>query len=134
MHMKIVAKALITDREGNTLVLVRSKTHPHFPLEADLPGGEVEASEAPQDAVAREIQEETGLLIVPTGHQLVTEQISPSGSLHQLYAATIEAIKPTVTLSWEHVSYEWVPHVDLLTKLHTQDNYMNIVTKHLAGH
>ena len=49
--------------EGLYLVLYRSNTHPLFPGHIDFPGGEVEPEEIPEVAVAREIQEETGLLV-----------------------------------------------------------------------
>ena len=60
---KIVAKTLVRNSEGLYLVLYRSNTHPLFPEHIDFPGGEVEPEEIPEAAVAREIQEETGLLV-----------------------------------------------------------------------
>ncbi|NDC22389.1 NUDIX hydrolase, partial [bacterium] len=63
---KVVAKTLIKDANGLILVLHRSKTHPKFAEHFDLPGGEVEKNEKWPEAAAREVLEETGIIIDST--------------------------------------------------------------------
>ncbi|HEV8441500.1 MAG TPA: NUDIX domain-containing protein [Methylomirabilota bacterium] len=60
---RVGAAALITDDEGRVL-LVR---HTYGRKNWELPGGAVEQGESPMDGAVREIQEETGLSVTPTG-------------------------------------------------------------------
>jgi mutator protein MutT len=69
--MKVVAKILLYNSHGRILVLRRGETHPHFPGHLDLPGGEVEAGEQVDQAVVREVREETGLHILLCPKKLV---------------------------------------------------------------
>src|SRR5437016_6296777 len=57
--MKLVVAALIV-REGKVLICQRTKHQP-LPLKWEFPGGKVEAGEAPQAALVRELEEELGI-------------------------------------------------------------------------
>jgi 8-oxo-dGTP diphosphatase len=61
MSIKNLAKAVILNREGQVLLLRRSKTDTRCPGEWGFPGGNVEADENFTDGVIREIHEEAGL-------------------------------------------------------------------------
>jgi 8-oxo-dGTP diphosphatase len=65
------AKIILRDESGKILVLRRGKTHPKYPLFLDLPGGEVEPGEVIEQALSREIKEETGLSVGPSAMQLL---------------------------------------------------------------
>lgn len=52
--------AIIRNQDGNILVLCRSDTQ-----EWSLPAGAVDPGETPSEAIAREVLEETGLLVNP---------------------------------------------------------------------
>lgn len=110
--MKVVAKALVIDGTGNVLVIYRGLTHPHFPGHSDLPGGEVEENEAWNVAVAREIAEETGMVVQAMQLEQIFE-IKHHDVIHVLYRANIDAKKPEIILSWEHSDYQWLPLDDL---------------------
>ncbi len=45
-----------------------------------MPGGRVEPGESPTQAVVREVLEETGLVVVPTGLAGVVERPAPGGT------------------------------------------------------
>ncbi len=126
-----VAKALVSDAEGNTLVLCRSDTHPSYAHEADLPGGLIEPSESPAAAVIREIMEECGLAVDENKVKLLYTRVTPSGRQDSLYAVTVKGTKPDITISWEHKSYEWVERSKLLVSLQTKDDYMIVVFEYL---
>ena len=130
--MSTVAKILLYDKVGNVLIMSRSDTHPKYPLEADLPGGEVEDGEAIDDAVCREVAEEAGLHIEPASVQLVHDRITPEGRRDTLFATTLDSEKPNVTISWEHSAYEWIAADDALDHLDTTDDYMLVVREYLA--
>ena len=110
----------------------RSDTHPNYPLEADLPGGEVEDGEAIDDAVCREVAEEVGLRIEASMARLVHERMTPEGRRDTLFIATLASEKPNVTISWEHSAYEWIAADDALDHLDTTDDYMLVVRVYLA--
>jgi 8-oxo-dGTP diphosphatase len=52
--------AAIIEREGKVLVGQRTPTQSH-PLQWEFPGGKVEAGEAPEQALARELEEELAI-------------------------------------------------------------------------
>lgn len=110
--VKVVAKALVRNSEGLYLVLYRSNTHPLFPGHIDFPGGEVEPEEIPKAAVAREIQEETGLLVDPNKlKKLFTKQYRQT--THMLFEAKLAEPDAKIALSWEHESYRWITPEEL---------------------
>lgn len=131
--VKIVAKALIENPDGKLLLLRRGSTHPNFPGHLDLPGGEVEANEALQDAVAREISEEVGLKISPDFLENVLSVERPD-VVHVLFRTSIPISSPTIQLSWEHQSYEWLSVDDIVTIGidDDMDNYYKDVFAYLA--
>ncbi|MCU7826596.1 NUDIX domain-containing protein [Kitasatospora sp. DSM 101779] len=70
------ATALVTDTAGRVLVL-----HPGYKDHLELPGGMVEAHEAPGPAAARELMEELAL-DVPVGRLLVVDTAPASATRH----------------------------------------------------
>jgi 8-oxo-dGTP diphosphatase len=134
MENKIVAKILIFDAQNSILLLKRSGTHPRFPHDFDLPGGEVEEGEEPVDAVAREIEEETGMIVSPHNIQFARRLDSTDGKQHELYTTRIDADMPAVNLSWEHESYEWTTRSAILSERPAKDTYMDIAKSYLEKH
>src|SRR5262249_47496033 len=53
--------AFVIERDGAILMLRRSQTKDHAPGEREFGSGRVEYGEHPEDAVYREVREETGL-------------------------------------------------------------------------
>ena len=131
---KIVAKALVRNSEGLYLVLYRSNTHPLFPEHIDFPGGEVEPEEIPEVAVAREIQEETGLSVNPNKlKKLFAKQYRQT--THMLFEAKLAEPDAKVFLSWEHKGYQWITPEELksLSKFPGADPYYMDVVDYAAG-
>ncbi len=131
---KIVAKALVRSSEGLCLVLHRGNTHPRFPGHIDFPGGEVESEETPEAAVAREIQEETGLSVNPNKlKKLFTKQYQQA--THVLFEAKLTEPDAKVALSWEHKSYRWITPEELksLPKFSDADPYYTDAVDYLSS-
>ena len=71
---RVAIKALIFDAEQRLVVVINENGL------AELPGGGWEAGESVQDCIAREVQEETGGVVVQVGSiQLVTRGTSKYG-------------------------------------------------------
>ena len=131
---KIVAKALVRNSEGLYLVLYRSNTHPLYPGHTDFPGGEVEPEETPEAAVAREIQEETGLSVNPNKlKKLFTKQYRQT--THILFEAKLAEPEAKAALSWEHKGYRWITPEELkrLPKFPGADPYYTDAVDYLSN-
>jgi len=70
---RTAAGALIRDHSGRILFVV-----PNYKPWLDIPGGIVDEGESPQAACAREVREETGL-VLPVGALLVVDWVPPHG-------------------------------------------------------
>ena len=100
-----VVRALV-ESEGRAL-LVRRAAWDSLPGRWELPGGKVDRGEPLLEALAREVEEETGLMLA--GARLVStrEMLSPRNRTvrEHVYAATAVG---DVTLSHEHDKAVWV--------------------------
>ena len=119
--------------EGLYLVLYRGNTHPRFPGHIDFPGGEVESEETPEAAVAREIQEETGLSVDSEKlKKLFAKQYGQT--THMLFEAEFAKLDAKVALSWERESYRWITPEELkrLPRFPGADPYYMDVVDYVA--
>jgi 8-oxo-dGTP diphosphatase len=112
--MKIVAKALLYNNRGEILILKRGGTHPNFPHHIDFPGGEVESGEEEAAAVAREIDEETGLTVPTSSLQCVLTKQIDDETKHLVYIGSIMNTDPKIVLSWEHEAFKWLSPEELV--------------------
>ncbi|MEO6109850.1 MAG: NUDIX domain-containing protein [Candidatus Saccharimonadales bacterium] len=107
------SKALLIDADDNVLVLWRSESHPRYAHYPDLAGGMIEDDESHKKGVAREILEETKVVI--SSKDLVLADMY-THSYHMvfvkmersLYAVRLKT-RPEISISWEHDRYDWVP-------------------------
>jgi len=130
-----LSKTLLHTPTGLILVLYRSATHPHYAGHPDLPGGEAGPSEDPQLAAARELQEETGIVIPPAEFQLVKQQSETENLVYLLYQATINSAAPLITLSWEHSRYDWLTPAQIIIQPPpvNSDTYYEMVLSYLQN-
>lgn len=129
--MKHAAKALIRDGQGRILVLYRSETHPRLAHDIDLPGGEIERDESPESGLAREIIEETGLVVRLTSDDLIHSWRSFFGATHMLYEVSVST-EVAVQISWEHESFVWMSE-DEFVNAPAIDEFMHKVQEKLLA-
>ena len=133
--MNYVAKTLLADPSGRYLLLRRSGTHPRYAYHLDLPGGEVDADELHLEAGAREIAEETGIMISPSNlHEVYRKQVTPTKT-YLVLEGTLPAGDPDMTISWEHDEYYWLTPDELVTAERPvgMDDYMGTVLEYLEN-
>lgn len=97
----------VVEHEGNVLLLKRP-TDDFMGGIYELPSGKVEADEALDEALVREVQEESGLAVTAIREYLGSfDYTSGSGKKSRQFnfTVTVEAAEP-VTLT-EHDAYQW---------------------------
>ena len=113
-EFRLSAKAVIRDAEGRCLLLRRSMKSKNNKGKWDLPGGKVDAGEAFERALLREVQEEAGLAVSLERVIGAAESVLPT---HSVVYVVMEARAAggDVRLSDEHEEYAWVERRSLPT-------------------
>ncbi|MFJ4825420.1 NUDIX hydrolase [Streptomyces bacillaris] len=102
---KYVVGALVTDQEGRVLLL-RRRADDFLGGLWELPSGGVEPGEGLEDALRREVLEETGLTVTGvTGHAGSFDYTSRSGRRTRQFTFAV-TVAPPVTLT-EHDDFTW---------------------------
>lgn len=106
------AKVVVLDEEGRVLLLKRSMNSKNNRGKWDLPGGKVDAGEAFDEALLREIAEETGLKV--SLERVIGAAESDMGDQKVAYLI-LEArlVSGRVRLSDEHGDFAWVDRAGL---------------------
>jgi len=102
----LAAYAIVHNEGGHSLLLKRSKSSKTNPGKCEPPGGKLESGERFDDAVLREVEEETGLEIALAGLAGALEYNHPAVKVVCLIMET-EIPYGTVRLSHEHDAYLW---------------------------
>ena len=108
----LVVAALIA-RRGRVL-LSKRRADQSFPLAWEFPGGKVEAGETPEEALAREIDEELGCTVrVGSIVELIFHAYPDFDLVMPVYRATVTAGKPRAR---DVEAIAWVPLGQILDK------------------
>jgi|SRR5919204_4905432 ADP-ribose pyrophosphatase YjhB (NUDIX family) len=103
--------AIIKDGDGR-LLLIKRGHEPGLGLWS-LPGGRVEADETDEDAVIREIREETGLIVVPGRLAGSIERPGADGSVLVIRDYEAEVTGGTLAAADDAADAQWVDLADL---------------------
>jgi len=95
---------------GKTLLLFRSPTGKFQPSKWCTPGGKCEQNETKEEAILREVSEETGLILSHTDLQFIqtTYVTYPDCDFIWHVFKVVLSSEPTITLNSEHVEWKWV--------------------------
>ena len=104
--------AIVRDDAGRLLVVLRGR--PPAAGTWSVPGGRVEPGESDADALAREVLEETGL-VVRTGELVGTvERPGPRGTVYAIYDYRAERVSGELTAATDAADARWVSDAELL--------------------
>lgn len=126
--------AVLHPDEARVLLLRRAAADTYRPGDWDIPGGNVEWGELHGAALAREVFEETGLLIEEFKPLRVVSSVDLNGTyvLHIVYTCRAEVSE--VVLSREHQSYRWLDRAELEHEVTNRSKYMAWALEALAVH
>jgi 8-oxo-dGTP pyrophosphatase MutT (NUDIX family) len=121
MTPKVSAKAYIVCN-GLVLLMKRASDRSWRPGEYDLPGGRLEPGETPVAGLLREVREEVGMPFDASDaveiHVPGLVQPYPDLDKRIFLLVVSGSALPDVVLSDEHVSYQWLPPVEVLDMFH----------------
>jgi 8-oxo-dGTP diphosphatase len=110
MILQVGVKALIQNNKAEFLLIRRAvafgeETEPHW----DIPGGRIDPEEPLIEALAREVQEETGLSISSMPNLIAAQDIfAKHAELHVVRLTYLLQGEGTPTLSDEHQESKWM--------------------------
>lgn len=127
MRLDFGIKALITNEAGQFLAM--HKSGQQSPL-LELPGGRMQFGETIEEALVREIQEETGLTVEPVtvlstwNYMKKTRDFQVAGLIYKVTVGDFSAFR----LSEEHDAYYWLT-VEELDKLvpHFKESLLKVL-------
>jgi 8-oxo-dGTP diphosphatase len=100
-----VARALV--ESAGRVLLVRRSAWDSMPGLWELPGGKIDGGERVLEGLARELDEETGLMLAGAELFSTREFVSPRGRSVREFVYTASAVG-AVELSDEHDAFAWV--------------------------
>lgn len=106
LQTQITTQAVIINTEGKILLLKRNKPCGWF----TLPGGTVNEGETVQEALEREVFEETGLKVTIKSPLWIWQSNHIGKDLLGIVFSTEETVQNNIeiTLSNEHSEYKWI--------------------------
>ena len=113
-----VAVKAIIQYKGKVLIIKRSEYDSANAFVWEFPGGRIHFREDLQNALSREVKEETGL-IVSVGDILYATNCEFCETRHCVIISYLcSAVEDAISLSEEHIEYIWADRVQLEELLH----------------
>ncbi len=136
MTADIIVKSIIINKKLNKILLVQRCAKDSIGADTwENAGGNIENGEAPEEAMRREIREETGItdiIIERVAYVTLVNGKKP----YLIIAYLCEALTETVVLSDEHQAYVWADKkkcIELLPKEIVDDFEKNRIFDYLNG-
>lgn len=125
MQYYLAVKGIVRRGDGKILVLKRSEHDDHKPNVWETPGGGMDTAESPQDALEREIREETGLTVTIAEPFNVFTFKKDTGEFKVGITFVCDYTDGEVILSSEHSEFRWIAaeefaHMESVPSLHDE--------------
>lgn len=112
-HLTVLA--LVKTPEGRLLITQRKADKEWAPLKWEIPGGGVRAGETSEEAVLREVQEETGLKVLKEQGKIIHTYRNDSPEEHNNYFVDIYQFILPFTASDVHIQEDEVETFEIST-------------------
>ena len=108
----LINRLLISNEQGDILIVKRADNDEYRPSEWEFPGGKLELSEDISQSIHKEILEETAIDITIQSQIAYVESHIIEGDRYDGFTyvgifGTATAVKPKIILSSEHSAYTW---------------------------
>jgi mutator protein MutT len=133
----VTAGALMMNDEGRFLLGLRASWKPAWPDHWDVVGGRVEAGETPEEAMVREVQEETG--VTPTSFRWLARfperrpDLNGEGLHHIYLVKSWEGGEPR-NICDEHSDLRWFLPEEIAAIPNLVDDSYRELTSSLSSH
>jgi 8-oxo-dGTP diphosphatase len=106
--VKTICKTIVTNPQGEVLLLRRSSTHPTRAHAWDIPGGIWDGpQESFEQTIIREVREETGLSINNCRLLMALPVVLDDAKTALALGFACMSLPGDITLSYEHDEYVW---------------------------
>lgn len=122
-ELKQVVGAIITNHQGDVLLVKRKADEDFMPSAWEIPGGGVEDGESIGQALIREVLEETGLVV--EDYRFVNT-CTYKGTVQYNYHVPLTNTDPPIVLT-QHSEYAWVSYDDFGTYLLPRDIILGVL-------
>ena len=127
-HLTVLA--LVKTPEGRLLITQRKADKEWAPLKWEIPGGGVRAGETSEEAVLREVQEETGLKVLKEQGKLIHTYRNDSPEEHTNYFVDINQfilpfIASDVHIQEDEVETFEISTIDNVRKIGENDDFLH---------
>ncbi|MFH0870847.1 MAG: NUDIX hydrolase [archaeon] len=122
---KIVLVGGVVHNDGKILILRRLTTKRFFPGSWEIPGGKIDDGESPEEAVLREVKEETGLdamidKVFHTWSDIIERNNRKEHMIVINFILRLVKAQPVVLSEKEHSEFRWIERDDAIDKVTSQ--------------
>ena len=122
MELQVGVKVLLKNKEGKYLLMRRSPYEKRGVGKWDITGGRIEQGASLMDNLAREVKEETGLIMASEPKLLAAQDIIWPDR-HVVRITYIAEVEGEPTLGPEHSEYGWFSYEEM-KRLDKMDDYI----------
>ncbi|SRR6266568_5316899 len=128
--LQVGVKALLRNPQGKYLLIKRSSEN--YRGMWDIAGGRINPGSSLLENLAREIKEETGLILVDKPRLIAAQDIMPNAEKHIVRLTYIADIQGEPKLdTQEHVAYQWLT-LEEIKQMEDLDYYFKQVLEEMS--